>query len=102
MLSSLPPELLVQIFKSLPNFKAVLALKDADETFGRVWELNTRAILTAQTNSIRYHDDYVLDNGDLGAYHTLLQEPVDLFWVVKTRLLLGRLHSSKASVTARA
>lgn len=68
----------MQIFKCLPNFKAVLTLKDTNETFGRVWELNTRAILTAQTKSIRYHDDYVLDNGDLGAYHTLLQARRDL------------------------
>lgn len=73
MLSTLPPELLVQIFKSLPNFNAILALRNSDEIFARVWELNTRAILTAQTNSIRNRDDYVLENSDLGAYHVLLQ-----------------------------
>lgn len=74
MLSSLPPELLVQIFKNLPNFKAILALRNTDEIFARVWELNTKAILTAQTNSIRSRDDYVLENSDLGAYHILLQQ----------------------------
>lgn len=72
MLSSLPPELLVQIFKSLPSFDAILALRDADETFARILELNTRTILTAQVDNIRNRDDYVFGNNALGAYNTLL------------------------------
>ncbi|KAL9010410.1 MAG: hypothetical protein Q9173_004655 [Seirophora scorigena] len=73
MLVSLPPELLVQVFKNLPSFEAILALRDADDIFARVWELNRRTILTAQVDVVRHQDHYVLEGSALGAYHTLLK-----------------------------
>lgn len=72
MLSSLPPELVVQIFKSLPSFDAILALKDADETLARIWELNIRSILAAQVTKVKSEEDYVLNGKGLKAYQTLL------------------------------
>lgn len=88
MLALLPPELLVQVFKSLPSFEAILALRDADVTFARVWELNSRIILTAQADIIRDHDNYVLEGSGLGAYHTLLGP--QQAWSLIPWILLGK------------
>ena len=73
MLSLLPPELLVQIFKSLPNFETILALRDADARFARIWELHSRAILAAQVQTIRSQNNFILEGNALRAYHNLLQ-----------------------------
>ena len=47
MLSTLPPELLLQVFKSLDSFEAIAALKKTNRTFAAVWKNNSRSIVVA-------------------------------------------------------